>query len=278
MTASAYKDLYLNLRVPVVDETGKRIGTEPVRIDQYLLAERRPNLEKTLDHLMGPLRNHFKKPGSTLTVFVGTGQVSEKLFRSWGDAWYFAKKPLWGKGSPEEAQIALQLALRFKVVNTTSELQQYCDDNVGLDCNGFVGNYLEHGYRGKPWDSDKVGADFVANQGVRDLMGKLGPEVKSINDLEITETYVMGIVDPQTKQVINKGTFPNIAHTVVTTPLMFVGMFDGKPSVTMQVVESTGFVGLTESTYFLLSGANHVFSIWRTSKKEKRQFRLRPVR
>lgn len=46
-----------------------------------------------------------------------------------------------GKGSPENIAQALRLALAFGLV-TTGGLQKYCDDYIGLDCNGYVGNYL----------------------------------------------------------------------------------------------------------------------------------------
>jgi len=279
MTASAYKELYLNLMVPVVNEKGERTGWQRVRVDQYLLADRRPDVGRNLDALMGPIRNHFAKPGVTLKVLVGLAELGEKVFYSWQDAWYFAKKALWGKASPEELQVTLQLALRFKVVPGPESLQSYCDEKVGLDCNGFVGNYLEHGFRGKGWDSYKVGfSNYDANLGVRDLMQKLGPPLNSLDDVQMLQTYVMGLVDPHTNQVINQGVFPNIAHTVVTTPFTFVGMHEGKPHLMMRVVESTGGIGLTESPYFLLEGKNHVFKVWRGSKKETREFAIRPAK
>jgi len=46
-----------------------------------------------------------------------------------------------GKGSPENIAQALRLALAFELV-TEAGLQKYCDDYIGLDCNGYVGNYL----------------------------------------------------------------------------------------------------------------------------------------
>lgn len=49
-----------------------------------------------------------------------------------------------GKGSPEIIALALRLALAFKLVDATvAAVQSYCDAYVGLDCNGYVGNYLK---------------------------------------------------------------------------------------------------------------------------------------
>jgi hypothetical protein len=48
-----------------------------------------------------------------------------------------------GKGTPEICARALRLAEAFGLVApTVATMQTYCDNYVGLDCNGFVGNYL----------------------------------------------------------------------------------------------------------------------------------------
>jgi hypothetical protein len=48
-----------------------------------------------------------------------------------------------GKGSPEAIAQTLRLANVCGLVEGTRDaLQRYCDKYIGLDCNGFVGNYL----------------------------------------------------------------------------------------------------------------------------------------
>ncbi len=48
-----------------------------------------------------------------------------------------------GKGTPEIIALALRLAEAFGLVaGNAAAMQKYCDDYIGLDCNGFVGNYL----------------------------------------------------------------------------------------------------------------------------------------
>lgn len=52
-------------------------------------------------------------------------------------------QPFQGKGSPEEIAMVLKLAVGCGLLNPTlADLQRYCDVNIGLDCNGFVGNYV----------------------------------------------------------------------------------------------------------------------------------------
>ena len=52
-----------------------------------------------------------------------------------------------GKGSPEEIAIALHLVSRYKLYDKiyasdpAAGVRDYCDKYIGLDCNGFVGNY-----------------------------------------------------------------------------------------------------------------------------------------
>lgn len=55
--------------------------------------------------------------------------------------------PLWrvfiGKGSPTHIQQAVRLAVAFGLIEgTQAAIQDYCNRNIGLDCSGFVGNYL----------------------------------------------------------------------------------------------------------------------------------------
>lgn len=49
-----------------------------------------------------------------------------------------------GKGSQEIIAQALRLAEAFGLVlGNAAAMQTYCDDFIGLDCNGYVGNYLK---------------------------------------------------------------------------------------------------------------------------------------
>ena len=65
------------------------------------------------------------------------------------DVWYRTNKEriltaAMGKGAPLDYQLALEWAVRArKIPNVTQlTLQTYCDDHLGIDCSGFVTNYL----------------------------------------------------------------------------------------------------------------------------------------
>jgi hypothetical protein len=65
------------------------------------------------------------------------------------DAWFQANKERirnagMGKGAPQDYQLALEWAVRSQKIRNVSQatLQTYCDDHLGIDCSGFVTNYL----------------------------------------------------------------------------------------------------------------------------------------
>ena len=65
------------------------------------------------------------------------------------DVWFQANKEriktaAMGKGAPEDYQLALEWAVRSRKVQnvTQASLQTYMDDHLGIDCSGFVTNYL----------------------------------------------------------------------------------------------------------------------------------------
>jgi hypothetical protein len=65
------------------------------------------------------------------------------------DTWFKANKErirtaAMGKGAPQDYQLALEWAVRSRKIATVNQatLQTYCDDHLGIDCSGFVTNYL----------------------------------------------------------------------------------------------------------------------------------------
>ena len=65
------------------------------------------------------------------------------------DAWFQANKErirtaAMGKGAPQDYELALEWAVRSRKIPTVTQatLQTYCDEHLGIDCSGFVTNYL----------------------------------------------------------------------------------------------------------------------------------------
>jgi len=79
-----------------------------------------------------------------------------------------------GKGKPSQIRQALRLAEYFELVgDTVSALNTYCTDYVGLDCSGFVGNFLQE--MGHPSFGPETPASAFAPAGSRR---------KSLDDVE----------------------------------------------------------------------------------------------
>ena len=65
------------------------------------------------------------------------------------DTWFNANKgrirnAAMGKGAPQDYELALEWAVRSGKVRNPGQttIQTYCDEHLGIDCSGFVTNYL----------------------------------------------------------------------------------------------------------------------------------------
>src|SRR4029453_8823168 len=65
------------------------------------------------------------------------------------DTWFQANKErirtaAMGKGAPQDYELALEWAVRSGKIRTVTQatLQTFCDEHLGIDCSGFVTNYL----------------------------------------------------------------------------------------------------------------------------------------
>jgi hypothetical protein len=82
----------------------------------------------------------------------GTEELSDYRTTTAGsrrDSWFqenkeFIRNAGMGKGSPRDYELALQSAVRSGKVADSNQntLQTYCNDYLGIDCSGFVTNYL----------------------------------------------------------------------------------------------------------------------------------------
>lgn len=128
-------------------ETGLMIG--PIAISKYRMYGVNTAKKATpmKDAIIGSLRGRYKKiMGKTQSG--GDIVIPENRKSDW-----YPNLPLVlnktsivrafnGKGSPEDFELALAAAIATKKVSPTLvELQTLADECMGLDCNGFVGNY-----------------------------------------------------------------------------------------------------------------------------------------
>jgi hypothetical protein len=225
--------------------------------------------------------NNTKKDDATeeIKVFVKKADdtVETQVFKpaQWQKLYWIATQAIWGKGSPEYIQITLQLAVRFGLV-TAEGLQAYCDaGKVGLDCNGFVGTYM-NAVLGK----NNVGANSPIDHIV--LQGRPITKPEEIDDVSI---YVLGLVDGNDR-VIPQFSGGQMGHVMITSPFYGGGMntqligeyTDKKFYRRLTVIESTGGNGLVESDYLILSHKpNGVFTVFRGVKQQPMRVRISRV-
>jgi hypothetical protein len=119
---------YRNLRVNVViDDPVARVcrtGTHQAQITKYFMMDWAEGTEERRDYN---------------AVTRGSRD----------DAWFQANKDrirtaAMGKGAPQDYELALEWAVRSQKIPSVTQatIQNYCDEHLGIDCSGFVTNYL----------------------------------------------------------------------------------------------------------------------------------------
>lgn len=216
----------------------------------------------------------------TVWVMTTSGSIEAKTYHEKLELADNAIDAFYGKGSPEEVQVTLQLAVRYGLVEA-EQLQEYCDSGViGLDCNGFVGNYFRHVRLGIPWHSDPVGkaakkSEIHASQGIKKIF-EAGYKVQSLEDLTRypASTFILAYCD-KNGIVSDRYKKPNgetgYGHIMITNPgsLRLIN-WAVQPWYKITVLESTGGgIGLVESEYNILEVLDHgIFKVWRGSRSD----------
>ncbi len=93
------------------------------------------------------------KQMSAYNAVTAGGKPNDTWFRANNDG---IRTAAMGKGSPRDYELALEWALRSGKIKerTRAGIQAYCDTHLGIDCSGFVTNYLIA--NGRKDDTDSV--------------------------------------------------------------------------------------------------------------------------
>jgi hypothetical protein len=262
MTPVEYRNRYL--AIPVVANGASRT----VKVETYRIGT--PDPEQGI--LWQKLKEHFiagkkKDPTFKLTLRVNGRDES---FASSDAMLRRVVNPFWGKGSPEDCQITLEVAVLLGVT-TMDKVQLYADKHIGLDCNGFVGNYIWHEHLGKGWQTwggDAAPSPSANIDAIFTWVTNQGRQILAIEEMAVAKKYVLAMLDRTTLQIIPGGPSSRSGHIVITEPNRFMpqsfvydtmGFYDlglakkgayGHPAY--YAVESTGpefKVGLKESWY-----------------------------
>jgi hypothetical protein len=116
----------ITVSAPLDDETQRvcRVAQHRIQLRKYFMMNWTDGTEQRRDY------NHTTRGSRNNEWF----QQNKERIRNAG----------MGKGAPQDYALAMEWAVRSgKVANpTAAALQQYMDDRLGIDCSGFVTNYL----------------------------------------------------------------------------------------------------------------------------------------
>ncbi len=232
--ANKYYDLMVYFYPPEVGGNGKAGYVRPddwqsLRADNYRLGF--SSWQNTFwSH---DIQSHFKRPVE-VTVMPLSG-MPEFLELNMEQALCHYNPPFSGKGTPEQVQIAIQLVYRFRKVTMPPD-HFVSLDFVGLDCNGFVGNYYRRVVMGQDWKDLDVNKDPGPTTLMDDLLA-LGKEVLDPKDLRDDGTYILVWCNEQ-GAIYNpiKGVPNSYGHVMITEPDTLYGPPGNQ---TIHVVEAT---------------------------------------
>jgi len=296
MSPSAYKARYERLQVPLAND-----GTAEVRVNQY---RRRGQAGQDVDEAASKaFFDSLRKHHVDMQLRVDPGARSFRILHRSRDSSFkvteqtqtgpenvgsdflkqlsvMARYVFVGKGAPEHCQLVLQLVDHWKLA--PDGLQSYADKALGLDCNGFVGNYLWHANRGQSWSSLGLGKHEEGPDVSIDGYFDRRKSIRRWQDLSPARSYIMGLVDAATGRVVPGGSEGDPGHIAITEPGRT------RPATPSQgpavwAVESTAahHPGLWESWYSLLSvDGSGIFTLKREAMipdHQIRSFRIAPV-
>ncbi len=299
-----YARKYWDMKFPIMNDDNEIVRYESVRFGNYRLhngsgenATEPPGLQEFRSAVLAYADKQFKS-GKALEM---------KVKNIWGTVYHMGAKTrqefqpflvravqaFYGKGAPESVQITLQLAVRCGVA--TNGIQRYCNEIVdkysrlGIDCNGFVGNYLRYRNSANPWNyyENNLRNSINGETMVRDMFTKLGTSfARTVDEMRAPRMYVLGRVD-RNGNVINQYSADGIAHVMITQAFHW-GLHDVYPPVPKEYlgdqylqysgVEATPNVGLSDFIYTILKiDKNGVATIWRDKVFSQMKVRILPV-
>lgn len=271
----SYAERYWSLPV-VAAQASQPPQTVTIRFDRYRRTKSdRANIrldEKARASLEYKLRHSFAKLVSDdgqlhLTVHDGVA-AQDVAFDSLREVWSLARLAFSGKASPECVQITLQLAVRLTLAEPTQDgLQEYSDAHLGIDCNGFVGNYLQNGRNANDW-RERARTNNLADTWI--------PSLASPHRLSTMKDVSRMLMDPFLLVSCDRKGNLTHRHIAISEPYTLTPNTD---SSSVWVIESTDSVvnhrpvGLTASWYELRKVDKHgVFTVYRGSVGKERDF------
>lgn len=286
-----YARKYRELEIPIINSDNEVVSYEKVDFNKYRMHQgwgQKPQVfppgQMEFVNAVNTYASGLYKQGKRLQVMVRNIWDAAIVLTpdNYRDSLYNsiitrAVQAFSGKGSPEDVQLTLQLAARCGVAN--KGLQKYCDEKVdnysrlGLDCNGFVGNYLCYKDSAFSWHFSTIDAkpSIHGNMGIKTICDLLRAKpVSNEKEMYTPRNYVLGMVD-NTGTVIDGG-WSTVGHVMITqahhwgySPIPAAPKeYSGKHYLSYLGVEATPGVGLADFKYSILKIAgNGVATVWR---------------
>ena len=254
MTPMEYEARYKTLRVEFI-----ATDTPPVTLSiyKYRLGAMKPEGHTLMTAARDYLARQQKQSSDFTLALIVNGKPA--TFGMWPVLAPHIARPFSGKGSPEDCQIVAQMAVLLNRT-TAANLQTYCDNNIGLDCNGFVGNFLWHGRANNDWMDIPGDHDLGPEMSIDGFFDK-GRPIGGLDKLQPGELNVFGLVSSTSFRIVPvavwnpNGTLKEAGHIVATEPGWFTQCVTNNgdpPFLGLYGVESTGntktgvAVGLTD--------------------------------
>ncbi len=270
-TPTGYKKRYETLQIPL--KTGAPASVSVTKYRATFMGTGAMAVNKTaMDAFEGKFFDLAKKGfGSDLALKIDSGsgladltsEDGKKLYTpDYHNALRALKGVFQGKGSPELCQIVLQLAAQWKLAGADqASLQTYADDALGLDCNGFAGNFIWHVTDKKDWTDHGFDASEGPNSKINVYQGKNA----AITRWEDVSAGPYLFLRTNEQGAVLDGQGEDIGHIAITEPQKFRPKNGSTPRGVFVVESSASMGGLNESWYSLDS----------MSKKAKDVFFLR---
>ena len=244
LTPQEFADKYLTMSVYIYPpEAGgpdnsalAPSGWQEVRVANYRLGS-----SAYRERFWRDIASRVKEKTDVKLITISGARVEETL--TLNQLFNHFRHPWVGKGSPEQVQIAIQLLYRYHTAHTS--LSAFlASDFLGLDCNGFVGNYYQRVMKGVDWRDqnnlkDPGPTTFI--EGLYKLGGK-GAEIKKLDELQASEIYVLAECDPATAVIADpvQGQDGTYGHVMLTEPGTLRKLADGKMSVSVSEATADG--------------------------------------
>ena len=193
------------------------------------------------------IKSHFRGDPFEIRVKTLEEEYETMPVMPESEAWGHYRFPFVGKGSPEQVQIAIQFVYRFRrVVTPVEQFVAAPHGFVGLDCNGFVGNYIQRVVRNLKWREAKITDPHGPDSNMTALytIPDLTTEITNVSELRREDTYIL-VMCSEVGMIINaaKATATHdtvYGHIMLTDPGTLKETAAG---LTVEIAEATASGG-----------------------------------